>query len=172
MTRAKKTPKGDSGAVDAVGGVDTKVPVDVVDAIQALAPVELVDDATFASLGLAAPVLQAAHEAGYVRPTPIQREAIPLALSGRDIMGLAQTGTGKTAAFTLPIVDRLHDGPRRTRALILTPTRELCQQVEASVRKYATHAELDVASIYGGMPMEPQERALRAGVDIVVATPG
>ena len=157
MTRARKAPKADEGAGEPAAAV---------------APVELVDDVTFEALGLSAPVLLAAQEAGYVRPTPIQREAIPLALGGRDIMGLAQTGTGKTAAFTLPIVDRLHDGPRRTRALILTPTRELCQQVEASVRKYATHAELDVASIYGGMPMEPQERALRAGVDIVVATPG
>jgi ATP-dependent RNA helicase RhlE len=133
---------------------------------------ELDEETTFDSLGLSAPVLQAVHEAGYLRPTPIQREAIPLALKGRDIMGLAQTGTGKTAAFTLPIVDRLHEGPRRTRALILTPTRELCMQVEASVRKYATHAEIDVASVFGGMPMEPQERALRNGVDIVVATPG
>ena len=157
MTRARTAPRADDGAGEQDAGA---------------VPVELVEDVSFASLGLAAPVLQAAREAGYVSPTPIQREAIPLALAGRDIMGLAQTGTGKTAAFTLPIVDRLHEGPRRTRALILTPTRELCQQVEASVRKYATHADLDVASIYGGMPMEPQERALRAGVDIVVATPG
>jgi ATP-dependent RNA helicase RhlE len=178
MTRARKAPSADRGAVDEAapeaGIADETLAPREADTVHETheAPVELVEDVTFASLGLAAPVLQAAHEAGYVRPTPIQREAIPLALNGRDIMGLAQTGTGKTAAFTLPIVDRLHDGPRRTRALILTPTRELCQQVEASVRKYATHAELDVASIYGGMPMEPQERALRDGVDIVVATPG
>ena len=87
-------------------------------------------------------------------------------------MGLAQTGTGKTAAFTLPIVDRLLDGPRRTRALVLTPTRELCVQVEESVRKYARHAELGVVTVYGGVPIEPQQKRLRAGVDIVVATPG
>jgi ATP-dependent RNA helicase RhlE len=134
--------------------------------------VEVDAGTTFEALGLSGAVLQAVSEAGYLRPTPIQCDAIPVALQGRDIMGLAQTGTGKTAAFTLPIIDRLREGPRRTRALILTPTRELCTQVEASVRKYATHAELDVASIYGGMPMEPQERALRDGVDVVVATPG
>ena len=87
-------------------------------------------------------------------------------------MGLAQTGTGKTAAFTLPIIDRLIDGPRRTRALILTPTRELCVQVEESFRKYAKHAPISVVAVYGGVPLEPQEKKLRAGVDVVVATPG
>ncbi len=127
---------------------------------------------TFADLGLSAPVLRAVDDAGYREPTPIQAKAIPLILNGRDVMGLAQTGTGKTAAFTLPIVDRLIDGPRRTRVLILTPTRELCVQVEESVRKYARHAELDVAPVYGGVPIDPQQTALRAGVDVVVATPG
>src|SRR5437868_12886784 len=87
-------------------------------------------------------------------------------------MGLSQTGTGKTAAFTLPIVDRLLEGPKRTRALVLTPTRELCVQVEESVHKYARHSELSVVSVYGGVPLEPQQKKLRAGVDIVVATPG
>jgi ATP-dependent RNA helicase RhlE len=87
-------------------------------------------------------------------------------------MGLAQTGTGKTAAFTLPIVERLTGGPRRTRVLILTPTRELCVQVEESFRKYAGHAPLAVAPVYGGVPLDPQEKQLRAGVDVVVATPG
>jgi ATP-dependent RNA helicase RhlE len=87
-------------------------------------------------------------------------------------MGLAQTGTGKTAAFTLPIVDRLLGGPKRTRVLVLTPTRELCVQVEESVKKYAMHAPISVVSVYGGVPLEPQEKKLRAGVDIVVATPG
>src|SRR3954468_1498444 len=91
----------------------------------------------FEELGLHANVLSAIEEAGYTTPTPIQRDAIPLAMKGRDLMGLAQTGTGKTAAFTLPIIDRLIDGPRRTRALILTPTRELCVQVEVSFRRYA-----------------------------------
>jgi ATP-dependent RNA helicase RhlE len=88
------------------------------------------------------------------------------------LIGLAQTGTGKTAAFTLPIIDRLLGGPRRTRALILTPTRELCMQVEESFRKYARHVELSVAAVFGGVPAEPQERALRDGADVVVATPG
>ncbi len=132
------------------------------------------DDATgtFAEMGLQEAVLEAVRAAGYVHPTPIQAQAIPLVMKGRDVMGLAQTGTGKTAAFTLPIVDRLIGGPRRTRALVLTPTRELCVQVEESVRKYASGSELEVVSVYGGVPVEPQERKLRAGVDIVVATPG
>ncbi|MEO5567630.1 MAG: DEAD/DEAH box helicase [Gemmatimonadaceae bacterium] len=126
----------------------------------------------FAALGLSQPVLAAIADAGYTTPTPIQAQAIPLIVEGRDVMGLAQTGTGKTAAFTLPIVDRLIDGPRRTRVLVLTPTRELCIQVEESVRKYAKHAPLGVAPVYGGVPLEPQQKKLRAGVDIVVATPG
>jgi len=126
----------------------------------------------FDELGLSGAALSAIRDAGYQHPTPIQAEAIPLILKGRDVMGLAQTGTGKTAAFTLPIVDRLLDGPRRTRALVLTPTRELCVQVVESVQKYARHAELDAATVYGGVPIEPQQKRLRAGVDIVVATPG
>src|SRR5215203_1992482 len=94
----------------------------------------------FNALGLSQPVLAAIADAGYTKPTPIQEQAIPLIAQGRDVMGLAQTGTGKTAAFTLPIVNRLIDGPRRTRVLVLTPTRELCIQVEESFRKYAQHA--------------------------------
>jgi ATP-dependent RNA helicase RhlE len=127
---------------------------------------------TFEALGLTQPLLDAVKESGYEAPTPIQQQAIPLALKGRDLIGLAQTGTGKTAAFTLPILDRLRGGPGRTRALILTPTRELCMQVEASFRKYARNLELSVAAVFGGVPLEPQERQLRAGVDVVVATPG
>src|SRR5436305_6323895 len=126
----------------------------------------------FSGLGLSGAVLDAVRDAGYTEPTPIQRQAIPLILRGRDVMGLAQTGTGKTAAFTLPIIERLTGGPRRTRVLILTPTRELCVQVEASFKKYALHAPLAVASIYGGVPLDPQEKQLRGGVDVVVATPG
>jgi len=135
-------------------------------------PDSLVGDVTFADLGLAPPLLDALREAGYERPTPIQREAIPLALTGRDLIGLAQTGTGKTASFTLPMVHRLLGGPRRTRVLVLTPTRELCLQVEESVRKYSKHAPVDCIPVYGGVGYEPQERALRNGVDVVVATPG
>jgi ATP-dependent RNA helicase RhlE len=127
---------------------------------------------TFDELGLSKEVMKAVRDAGYVTPTPIQAQAIPLVLKGRDVMGLAQTGTGKTAAFTLPIVDRLLDGPKRTRVLVLTPTRELCVQVEESVKKYALHAPISVVSVYGGVPLDPQEKKLRAGVDIVVATPG
>ncbi len=136
------------------------------------APVALEMEATFDELGLQQPLLDAVRDAGYTHPTPIQRQAIPLALKGRDIMGLAQTGTGKTAAFTLPIVDRLLGGPRRTRALVLTPTRELCVQVEESFQKYSKHAELDVVPVYGGVPLDPQEKKLRSGVDVVIATPG
>jgi ATP-dependent RNA helicase RhlE len=128
--------------------------------------------AAFSGLGLGSEVVSAVRDAGYSEPTPIQSEAIPLILKGRDVMGLAQTGTGKTAAFTLPIIERLSGGPRRTRVLILTPTRELCVQVEASFRKYARYAPLAVASVYGGVPLDPQEKQLRASVDVVVATPG
>jgi len=127
---------------------------------------------SFDELGLSAEVLRAVSDAGYRAPTPIQREAVPLVLKGRDVIGLAQTGTGKTAAFTLPIVDLLLNGPRRTRAVVLTPTRELCMQVEEAVRKYACHAPLSVVAVYGGVPLEPQQKALRAGADVIVATPG
>jgi ATP-dependent RNA helicase RhlE len=127
---------------------------------------------SFDQLGLSAELMKAVRDAGYTTPTPIQAQAIPLVLKGRDVMGLAQTGTGKTAAFTLPIVDRLLGGPQRTRVLVLTPTRELCVQVEESVKKYAMHAPISVVSVYGGVPLDPQEKKLRAGVDIVVATPG
>ena len=117
-------------------------------------------------------MLKALADAGYQRPTPIQAQAVPLALKGRDIIGLAMTGTGKTAAFVIPIIERLLGGPHRTRALILTPTRELCVQVEESFRKYGKHSGLGVIPVYGGVGYEPQVKALRAGVDVVVATPG
>ena len=129
-------------------------------------------DITFADLGLTAPMLKALSDAGYKTPTPIQAQAVPLALKGRDLIGLAMTGTGKTAAFVIPIIERLLGGPRRTRALILTPTRELCVQVEESFRKYGKHSGLTVIPVYGGVGYEPQVKALRAGVDVVVATPG
>ena len=128
--------------------------------------------ASFAELMLAPELLRAVADAGYTAPTPIQARAIPLILRGRDIMGLAQTGTGKTAAFTLPIVQRLLGGPRRARALILTPTRELAVQVKESFAKYAEHSGLVIVDIYGGVPLGPQEQALRTGVDVIVATPG
>lgn len=127
---------------------------------------------TFESLGLSEAVKRAVRDAGYRIPTPIQREAIPPILRGRDVIGLAQTGTGKTAAFTLPLVDQLINGPRRTRAVVLTPTRELCMQVEQSIQKYAQHSQLSVVAVFGGVPLEPQQKALRKGVDVIVATPG
>lgn len=130
------------------------------------------DDVTFKQLGLSQSILDAVQEAGYEHPTPIQRAAIPLALKGRDLIGLAQTGTGKTAGFTLPVLERLLGGPRRTRVLVLTPTRELCLQVEENVRQYSSHSPVDVVAVYGGVGYEPQERALRRGADVVVATPG
>jgi ATP-dependent RNA helicase RhlE len=126
----------------------------------------------FAALGLAPALLDAVRDAGYASPTPIQVQAIPVALSGRDLIGLAQTGTGKTAAFTLPIIQRLAGGPRRARALVLTPTRELCAQVDESVKKYGKYAELTAVAVYGGVALDPQARALRRGTDVIVATPG
>ena len=134
---------------------------------------------TFNELGLIPELLDAVRDAGYTIPTPIQAQAIPLALMGRDIIGLAQTGTGKTAGFTLPIIQRLLGGAHsiksdahRSRALILTPTRELCVQVEESFRKYGRHSKIRVVPIYGGVGLEPQQEKLRKGVDVVVATPG
>ncbi|HMQ31691.1 MAG TPA: DEAD/DEAH box helicase [Chloroflexaceae bacterium] len=110
---------------------------------------------------------------GFERPTPIQAEAIPPALAGKNVIGLAQTGTGKTAAFVLPILQRLIGGRRGgVRALIVTPTRELAEQVNAAVQALGRGTGLRSAAIYGGVGMEPQERALRAGLDIVVACPG
>jgi len=127
----------------------------------------------FTALGLAPELVRAVADEGYAQPTPIQTEAIPLALAGRDLIGSAQTGTGKTAAFVLPILQRLAAGPRGVlRALILVPTRELAEQVAASVRTYGRHTHLKGAAVYGGVGMEPQTRALRHGADIVVATPG
>ena len=127
---------------------------------------------SFSGLGLSDEVMRAVSDAGYRTPTPIQREAIPLILRGRDVIGLAQTGTGKTAAFTLPLVNQLLGGPQRTRAVVLTPTRELCMQVEQSIHKYARHSRLSVVAVFGGVPLEPQTKALRAGADVIVATPG
>ncbi|MDD5404453.1 MAG: DEAD/DEAH box helicase [Sulfuricella sp.] len=135
---------------------------------------------SFEDLGLCPEILRAVIEQGYTEPTPIQAQAIPVVLQGRDIMAGAQTGTGKTAGFTLPLLHRLaahastSTSPARhpIRALILTPTRELAAQVEESVRAYGKYLPLKATVIYGGVNMNPQIDALRAGVDIVVATPG
>ena len=126
----------------------------------------------FSELGLRPELLESVVAAGYTRPTRIQQQAIPLILSGRDVIGLAQTGTGKTAAFTLPLLQLLSDGPARTRALVLVPTRELAAQVEESIAKYGRHGAMRWISVYGGVAMEPQTDALREGVEIVIATPG
>ncbi len=128
----------------------------------------------FASLGLVPELVRAVADEGYEQPTPIQLEAIPLALAGRDLIGSAQTGTGKTAAFMLPILQRLSaNGTKHVlRALVLVPTRELAEQVLQSARAYGRHLEVSAVAVYGGVGMEPQTRALKHGVDIVVATPG
>ena len=131
----------------------------------------------FAALGIAEPLMRALTDAGYIDPTPIQLQAIPALLEGRDLLGLAQTGTGKTAAFTLPILQRLLTGheqrrPKTTRALILAPTRELAIQIHDSVRAYDRHLHLRSTVIVGGVAQSPQIKALAAGVDILVATPG
>ena len=134
----------------------------------------------FEDFGLSADILRALADQGYVHPTPIQAEAIPIVLQGRDVMGAAQTGTGKTAGFSLPIIQLLlahassSASPARhpVRALILTPTRELADQVADNVKAYSRHTPLRSTVIFGGMDMAPQTAALRAGVEIVIATPG
>jgi ATP-dependent RNA helicase RhlE len=134
---------------------------------------------SFDTLGLAPEFLRAVADQGYTEPTPVQAEAIPLVLEGRDLMANAQTGTGKTAAFVLPLLQRLgppnvdpRSGRRPIRALVLAPTRELALQVEESVRVYGRHWGVRSAAIYGGVGFAPQANALRRGVDLVVATPG
>ncbi|MGC3985786.1 MAG: DEAD/DEAH box helicase [Pseudorhodoferax sp.] len=135
---------------------------------------------TFDELNLAPAILQAVREQGYDTPTAIQAQAIPVILEGRDLLGGAQTGTGKTAAFTLPMLQRLSQGqaPRSKfggkgiRALVLTPTRELAAQVEESVQTYGKHLDLNSTVIFGGVGMNPQIDRLRKGVDVLVATPG
>jgi ATP-dependent RNA helicase RhlE len=129
----------------------------------------------FLTLGLEPRILRAVQEAGYTEPTPIQLQAIPQVLAGHDLIGIAQTGTGKTAAFTLPILTKLIAQPstrRGVRALVIAPTRELVVQIDENIRAYGKHLPLRVATVYGGVSERPQMSALREGVDIVVATPG
>ena len=135
---------------------------------------------TFADLGLAPPILQALDEMGYKIPTPIQKQAIPLVVAGRDLMAQAQTGTGKTAAFALPLLQKMlpyannSASPARhpVRALVLAPTRELALQVHESVVAYSKHLPLRSTVVFGGVDMKPQEAALKAGLEVLVATPG
>ncbi|MBI5363124.1 MAG: DEAD/DEAH box helicase, partial [Planctomycetes bacterium] len=132
---------------------------------------------TFEQLNLIPALLRAVQEKGYTAPTPIQAQAIPPALDGRDVLGCAQTGTGKTAAFALPILQRLWKpeharGPRPVLALVLAPTRELATQIDESFRAYGKHSGLKSTVIFGGVGYDKQRKALLQGVDIVVATPG
>ncbi|WP_426143484.1 DEAD/DEAH box helicase [Pseudomonas sp. DWP3-1-2] len=132
---------------------------------------------TFATLGLIEPLLRALETLGYQTPTPVQAQAIPPVLAGRDLMAAAQTGTGKTAGFALPLLQRLTlEGPKvaanSIRALVLVPTRELAEQVHESIRQYAEHLPLSTYAVYGGVSINPQMMKLRKGVDILVATPG
>ena len=145
----------------------------------------------FRALHLSPQILQAVRDSGYTEPTPIQIAAIPLILAGDDVIGIAQTGTGKTAAFVLPILMKLAESRQtvarhgeltanrrekhnvhRLRALVLAPTRELVVQIEENVRAYAKHVPLRMATVFGGVSERPQIEALRSGVDLVVATPG
>ena len=125
----------------------------------------------FASLQLAPSILKAVEELGFQEPTPIQAQAIPVALTGRDIIGSAQTGTGKTAAFALPILQHL-EKPGRLRALILEPTRELADQVAEALRKFSKHTGLRIGLTYGGVGYGNQREQIARGMDILVATPG
>jgi ATP-dependent RNA helicase RhlE len=131
---------------------------------------------SFESLGLAPALLRALAEQGYAEPTPIQAGAIPLVLEGHDLLAAAQTGTGKTAAFALPLLQKLSTGretqTRRPRALVLTPTRELAAQVNDNLRDYGKHLRVSSTTIFGGVSMGPQMQTLRRGVDVVIATPG
>ena len=132
---------------------------------------------SFDTLGLSKPLLKAIQEAGYTKPTPIQKEAIPVILSGDDILAAAQTGTGKTAGFTLPLLEKLSQNPnlhakRKVRALVLTPTRELAAQVGESVTTYGKHLPFKSTVIFGGVGIHPQIKTLQQGVDMVIGTPG
>ncbi|THD42488.1 DEAD/DEAH box helicase, partial [Enterobacteriaceae bacterium ML5] len=133
---------------------------------------------SFDSLGLSAEILRAVEEQGYREPTPIQRQAIPVVLQGRDLMASAQTGTGKTAGFTLPLLNMLSHtnaqfkGRRPVRALILTPTRELAAQIGENVQAYSKYLTLRSMVVFGGVSINPQMLKLRGGVDVLIATPG
>jgi ATP-dependent RNA helicase RhlE len=126
----------------------------------------------FSKFGLSQPVLEGVKAMGYTEPTPIQLRAIPLILEGKDVIGSAQTGTGKTAAFALPILSQLGHSQAGSRVLILEPTRELAAQVETAIRDYARFTDLKIAVVYGGVGYGKQTPALKEGVDIIVATPG
>ncbi|MBT5047381.1 MAG: DEAD/DEAH box helicase, partial [Rhodospirillaceae bacterium] len=130
---------------------------------------------TFEDLGLSPEVLQAVTDAGYETPTPIQEQAIPFVLMGRDVLGCAQTGTGKTASFTLPMIDILSNGRARARmprSLIITPTRELASQISENFEIYGKYNKLTMALLIGGVSFDEQNAKLDRGVDVLIATPG
>ena len=134
-------------------------------------PVETTQN-TFESLGLSAPILDAVHRVGFVHPTPIQARVVPIALSGRDLIGLAETGSGKTAAFCLPLAERLTENRGGTRALILSPTREIALQTQAFLDLFGADQNLRTVCLIGGVKMGPQIRGLQQRPDVIVATPG
>ena len=132
---------------------------------------------SFSQLGLCAPILSAIAKQGYTTPSPIQQQVIPVILNGQDVLASAQTGTGKTAGFSLPMLHRLSESPRnvrggRVRALILTPTRELAAQVGQNVRDYSADLRIRSTVVFGGVGINPQMMALRKGADVLIATPG
>ena len=132
---------------------------------------------SFEELALAAPIKRALAELNYSTPSPIQAQSIPILLEGRDLLGIAQTGTGKTAAFSLPILDALHNNPQRprrrsARVLFLTPTRELATQISQSFDSYGRHLRFKKTLVFGGVGKNPQIRAMQSGVDVLVACPG
>lgn len=132
---------------------------------------------TFEKLNLVEPILRALKDQNYINPTPIQAQAIPILLEGKDLLGVAQTGTGKTAAFSIPIIQQLHQNLNKNRgrnikALILTPTRELAIQIEENIKEYSKYTNLRHTVIFGGVPQKKQTDTLRSGVDILIATPG
>jgi len=143
-------------------------------------PANASTDATFASLGLCAPIMRALETEGYRKPTPIQAQSIPQVIEGRDILGCAATGTGKTAAFALPLLHRMHGapvdkarrGPVKPRVLVLSPTRELATQIAESFATYGRHLAISGTVIYGGVGQNKQVRDLQRGVDVIIATPG
>ena len=127
---------------------------------------------TFAELGLSEPVLEALHDVGYQEPSPIQEQAIPHLLQGLDVIGQAQTGSGKTAAFGLPLINYVDPSEHEVQGLVLTPTRELCIQVTQALRSYGARKGVDVVAVFGGAPIRTQQAQLRAGGHIVVGTVG
>src|SRR3954469_25887547 len=126
----------------------------------------------FATLGLAEPILAALHDVGYENPSPIQEQAIPELLQGRDVIGQAQTGTGKTAAFGLPMIEFVDPADDEPQALVLTPTRELCIQVTQAIRTYGQRKGVGVVAVFGGAPIRSQQAQLRQGAQVVIGTVG